>query len=66
MFTTVRCIGVSQETTPAVPSSEIGKQAGDGGQSETSAQEGGPLDEEPLDYGPSPLREKNEEKSPAG
>jgi hypothetical protein len=64
MFTTVRRIGASQETTLAILSSKAGEQAGDGGQSETGAQEGGPLEEEPLDYRPSPLREKNEEKSP--
>jgi hypothetical protein len=64
IFTMVRRNGASQETTMVVPSFEAGEQVGDGGQSETSAQEGGPLEEEPLDYGPSPLREKNLEKSP--
>ena len=63
MFTTVRRIGASQETTPIVSSSEAGKQARDSSQSETGAQEGGLLEEEPLDYRPSLLRKKNEEKS---
>ena len=63
MFTTVPWIGASHETIPSVPSSEAGEQVGDGGQIGTNAQEGGNLEEEPLDYKPSPLREKDEKKS---
>jgi hypothetical protein len=62
-FTMVPRTGASYETTPSVPSSETGEQAGNGGQSGTGAQEGGNLEEEPLDYEPSPLREKDEKKS---
>jgi hypothetical protein len=63
MFTTVHRTGASNETTPSVPSSQAGEQAGDGDQSGTGAQEGGNLEEESLDYEPSPLREKEEKKS---
>jgi hypothetical protein len=59
MFTTVHRIGASHETTPLVLSSDIG----DGDQSETGAQKGDHLEEEPLDYEPSPLREKDVKKS---
>jgi hypothetical protein len=63
IFTTVHRTGASHETTPSVPSSKAGEQAGDGGQSETGAPEGDNLEDEPVDYEPSPLREKNENKS---
>jgi hypothetical protein len=62
MFTTVRRTEASEDTT--VPSFEVGKQIGDGGHHLTGTQEGGSLEEEPVDYEPSPIREKDEEKSP--
>jgi hypothetical protein len=64
MFTTVHRTGASHETTPSVPSSDAGKQAGDGGEGEIGAHDGNHIEEEPLDYGPSPLRQKDAEKSP--
>ena len=36
---------------------------GDGGQSEIGAKKGDHLEEEPLDYKPSPLKKKDEKKS---
>ena len=64
MFTTVHWTRTSHETTPLVPSSDTKKQVGDDGEGETSAHDRGHLKEEPLDYGPSLLRKKDDEKSP--
>jgi hypothetical protein len=64
MFTMVRRTRASKDTTVSLPSSEAGEQTGDGSHSEAVAQERGLVEEEELHYRPSPLREKDEEKSP--
>jgi hypothetical protein len=68
MFTTIHRTGVSTGTSASIPSSgadDIGGQGGDGKQSGGGAEgESKHLEEEPLDYGPSLIREKDEEKIP--
>jgi hypothetical protein len=68
MFRTMQCTGGSTGTSASIPSAgagDIGKQGGDGKQSAGGV--GGKseqVEEEPLDYKPSPVREKDKEKTP--
>jgi hypothetical protein len=68
MFTTIQCTGGSTGTFTSIPSfgaDDVGKQGGDGKQSAGSAEgESEHVEEEPLDYEPSPIREKDKEKTP--
>jgi hypothetical protein len=68
MFRTIQRIGGSTGTSTSIPSSgagDVGKQGGDGKQSTGGAEgKSEQVEEEPLDYEPSPVREKNKEKTP--
>jgi hypothetical protein len=68
MFTTIQRTGGSTGTSASIPSSsagDVGKQGGDGKQSAGGAEgKSEQVEEEPLDYEPSPVREKDKEKTP--
>jgi hypothetical protein len=68
MFTTLQRTRGSTVTSASIPSSgagDVGKQGGDGKQSAGSAEgESEHVEEKPLDYEPSPVREKDKEKTP--
>jgi hypothetical protein len=63
MFTTVHHIGASTRTIASIPSCSTSEQVGEGGQSGTDGLEKQHLEEEQLDYKPSSIRKKDEEKS---
>jgi hypothetical protein len=68
MFRTMQQTGGSTGTSASIPSAgtgDIGKQGGDGKQSAGGAEGNSEqVEEEPLDYEPSPVREKDKEKTP--
>jgi hypothetical protein len=68
MFTTTHRTEVCTGTSASIPSSGAGDIGGQGGDGEHSGDgregESEHVEEEPLDYGPSPVREKDEEKTP--
>jgi hypothetical protein len=67
MFTTLQRTGGSTGTSASFPSSgagDVGKQGGDDKQSASGAKGNSEhVEEEPLDYEPSPVREKDKEKT---
>jgi hypothetical protein len=66
MFRTMQRAGGSTGTSASIPSAsagDIGKQGGSAGGAEGNSEQ---VEEEPLDYEPSPVREKDKEKSPPG
>jgi hypothetical protein len=66
MFRTMQRAGGSTGTSASIPSAgagDIGKQGGSAGGAEGNSEQ---VEEEPLDYEPSPIREKDKEKSPPG
>jgi hypothetical protein len=65
MFTTIQHTRGSTGTFASIPSSgagDVGKQGGDGKQSAEGKRK--QVEEEPFDYEPSPVREKDKEKTP--
>jgi hypothetical protein len=68
MFTTIHRIGVSTGTSASIPScgaGDVREQGGNGKQSAGGGEgESEYVEEEPLDYEPSPVREKDKEKAP--
>jgi hypothetical protein len=64
MFRTIQRTGGSTGTSASIPSAgagDIGKQGGSAGGGEGKSEQ---VEEEPLDYEPSPVREKDKEKTP--
>jgi hypothetical protein len=68
MFRTIQRTGGSTGTSASIPSAragDVGKQGGDGKQSAGGAEgKSEHIEEKPLDYEPSPVREKDKEKTP--
>jgi hypothetical protein len=68
MFTTIQRTGGSTGTSASIPTcgaGDIGGQGGDGKHSVGGAEgESEHVEEEPLDYEPSPVRVKDKEKTP--